>query len=226
VIGTNVVVLPKAASTMSELRARLAQGDAPDAVVALDQTSGRGRLGRVWHSEPGKSLTMSVAVLQCPDHPAPWLLGMAVALAVAEAFDAKVRWPNDVHYPEGKIAGILTEIWPDGQGRKTAVVGIGVNLEEMDWPQGSKPAAIRQSHGPLEAAERVMHALRATEPPMQWPDLEPRWRGLDDTPGKRYRLPTGEEVTAVHVGDGGALIAEGSAGRIRVLAAEAILAGP
>jgi BirA family biotin operon repressor/biotin-[acetyl-CoA-carboxylase] ligase len=112
---------------------RLAPADAPHGAVALaeHQTAGRGRLGRVWHDEPGSGLTFSV-VLRPPPPIADWpTLTLVAAEAVAGAVgeSATIKEPNDVLVDGCKAAGILAEALDD-----RVVLGIGVNVGSAPWP--------------------------------------------------------------------------------------------
>jgi biotin-(acetyl-CoA carboxylase) ligase len=81
-----------------------------DAHVATAQTSGRGRLGRAWHSAPGEGLYLSVILFPGPPPLSPPGLTMAAGLAVLDAVrglglgSAQLKWPNDVVVPT-RIAG-------------------------------------------------------------------------------------------------------------------------
>ncbi len=123
----------------------------PQLLVAINQTAGRGRLGRRWHSTAGSSLTFSLAL---PLRRADWSgLSLAVGLAVVEALDPHgrrlgLKWPNDlilcgadaVRGAGGddstpgqdphmglKLGGILIESVAVGEQR-AAVIGIGINV--------------------------------------------------------------------------------------------------
>lgn len=107
-------------------------GEPPGLVVVADhQTAGRGRHGRRWDDEPGRSLLMSALVRD--GFPRPSLVPLAAGLAVADAIAAvhaipELRWPNDVLVDGRKCAGVLVEAVGDLPGR--IVIGIGVNV---DW---------------------------------------------------------------------------------------------
>ncbi|MBV9506269.1 MAG: biotin--[acetyl-CoA-carboxylase] ligase [Acidobacteriia bacterium] len=98
-------------------------------VIAGEQTSGQGRHGHRWHSEPASGIYMSM-VLQ----PQP-LLTMALGLATAEAITSAtgvacdLRWPNDVMLGDKKAAGILVQLT---EGR--AIGGIGINVNHTSFP--------------------------------------------------------------------------------------------
>ena len=151
--GLSIEVVQQLDSTNSELTDRLrnasrvqqAPGDRrggrvddlfPQLLVAINQTAGRGRLGRRWHSAPGSSLTFSLAL---PLRRTDWSgLSLAVGLAVADALDPAggrigLKWPNDLLLDGGdgapgrKLGGILIESVGVGQQR-AAVIGIGINV--------------------------------------------------------------------------------------------------
>jgi BirA family transcriptional regulator, biotin operon repressor / biotin---[acetyl-CoA-carboxylase] ligase len=129
--GLTVEVLPQVDSTNTELmrRARAGRID-PVLLVGERQTAGRGRLGRGWDSEPGKSLTFSLGL---PLAPADWSgLSLAVGVTLAESLDPRIRlkWPNDLWFDDRKLAGILIETGATGSGDRYAVIGVGINLAQ------------------------------------------------------------------------------------------------
>lgn len=130
----SVEVLPSIDSTSTELMRRARAGlNRPELLVAEVQTAGRGRLGKSWHSEPGQSLTFSLAV---PMAPSDWSgLSLVVGVSVAEALgaDVKLKWPNDLWYQGRKLGGILVETAVPAGGQqggreRVAVIGIGINI--------------------------------------------------------------------------------------------------
>ncbi len=127
-----VEVLPQIASTNSELMRRVRAGHCePTLLVAEQQTAGRGRLGRDWHSAVGASLTFSLAL---PLAPADWSgLSLAVGVSVAQSLhpDVQLKWPNDLWFNDRKLGGILIETAGTGDQR-VAVVGIGLNITHRD----------------------------------------------------------------------------------------------
>jgi BirA family biotin operon repressor/biotin-[acetyl-CoA-carboxylase] ligase len=109
-------------------------------VIAEEQNAGRGRLGRSWVSEKGKSLTFSV-ILQ-PHIPVSNLgiislyAGVAVCNAIRTATDqtSECKWPNDVLIRKKKVCGILSEIVHHSGKNMSVIVGIGVNVNQSDFP--------------------------------------------------------------------------------------------
>lgn len=139
--GWRVEVEEATPSTNAALAARARAGEEPGLVLVTEhQTSGRGRLDRVWETPPRSSLTFSV--LLRPDLPAeswPWLpllTGYAVQAALGDRLpEIALKWPNDVLVADGgdgpgrKVAGILVERIDTAEG-PVAVVGIGINVDQ------------------------------------------------------------------------------------------------
>lgn len=117
-------------------------GDPPGLVVVADhQTEGRGRRGRAWEDEPGRSLLLSALVEA--RFAEPTLVPLATGLAVVDALreiglDPGLKWPNDVLLDGRKCAGILVEAV---QEPPRVVLGIGLNV----YPQGEEDEADRTS---------------------------------------------------------------------------------
>ena len=108
--------------------------------MAVDQSDGRGQKGTVWYSEPGKNLTFSLLLTPTflnPKH--QFALTMAISLAVVQWLETltitniKIKWPNDIYVGNKKIAGILIENILKGKTWKSAVVGIGININQTTF---------------------------------------------------------------------------------------------
>lgn len=157
--------LGSAGSTNDEAATWARAGAPAGAVVVADeQTRGRGRLGRRWHSPPGESLYLSVVLRPpLPPHRVPPLT-LAAGVAVAEALVASgvvpaLKWPNDVLVDGKKVAGILTEMSADVDRVHHLVVGIGVNLNGCQFPD--ELAAIATSVALARGAPVVRAELAA-----------------------------------------------------------------
>ncbi len=131
--GRRTLVYRQTASTQDIARSLVEQAatvrDFDGYVVVADhQTSGRGRLGRVWLSRPGRQLLMSI-VLARPDEPVDRLM-LAGSLAIAEVvakltgLHPEVRWPNDIFVDGRKLAGTLVDTPLPG----CALLGVGLNV--------------------------------------------------------------------------------------------------
>lgn len=190
--GHRLIVHDRLDSTNSEALRLARAGEAgPLWIVALEQTSGRGRRGREWVSATG-NLAASL-MFTAPVTPAVAAnLGFVASLAVSAACRAlapdlllSLKWPNDVLANDvwasggsakgGKIAGLLLESEMQG-GALAIVVGFGVNLASA--PEGMPfPAQSLQGAGQNVSAGAVFSALTDA-----WLDYASLWnegRGFD-----------------------------------------------
>lgn len=157
-------------------RARQCAGEAAGAlpllVVADRQLAGRGRQGNSWWTGAGSlafSLLFDPAQFGCPRRPAP-RLSLAVGAAIVDAVAPRapnhgvgLHWPNDVYVGEGKLAGVLVEVLPDGRH----IVGIGLNSNNsaVDAPErlGREVATLRdltgRMHDPTELLVDLLDCL-------------------------------------------------------------------
>ena len=132
-VDLEVVVSTSSTNTDLVLRAR---ERAPSRIVlraASHQSAGRGRLGRLWQGSSAGSLLYSLALPWRGDPAASATVTLACGLAVVECLrahkvPAQLKWPNDVLLGGRKLAGILTETAEDPCGRRTLVIGMGLNL--------------------------------------------------------------------------------------------------
>jgi BirA family biotin operon repressor/biotin-[acetyl-CoA-carboxylase] ligase len=108
---------------------------------AETQSHGRGRRGSEWISAPGAGLWFSL--LLRPKLPAEAIAGLSLCagLAVRDAVAQRVtaptlvKWPNDVWCAGRKLAGILSESQVSGAKVSSAIVGIGINVEQTEFPE-------------------------------------------------------------------------------------------
>ncbi|NRP12297.1 Bifunctional ligase/repressor BirA [Aliiroseovarius sp. xm-m-379] len=142
-------VLTSVDSTNEEAR-RIAPGLlGPTWILALEQTKGRGRRGRVWVAPKGH---FAATLVMCPKEP-PNLVALRSFVASLALYDAfaqatgrtsglTLKWPNDVLLNGGKVAGILLESGGYGTGQAHLAIGIGVNL--IDAPDSAmvEPGAV------------------------------------------------------------------------------------
>ena len=161
--------LPACGSTNDEAATWARAGAPAGAVVTSDeQTRGRGRLGRAWHSPPGASLYFSVVLrpsLKPAEVPPVTLAaGVAVAEAIARfAVAPALKWPNVLLVGGRKVAGILTEM-ATTQGRiEHLVVGVGVNLNVPDFPDELSSIAASLHHARGRAVDRALFAATLCE---------------------------------------------------------------
>lgn len=157
-------------STQDRLHQLAAAGAlAGTAVVAREQSAGRGSRGRVWHSPPGG---LWVSVLCRPrDEAAASVLSLRAGLAVAEVLEGilgertRLKWPNDLILRDRKLGGVLCEARWQGSGPGWVAVGIGLNVANpIPSPLAATAVAlgeIRPGIGPDELVEPVVAAVAA-----------------------------------------------------------------
>jgi BirA family biotin operon repressor/biotin-[acetyl-CoA-carboxylase] ligase len=203
--------------------------DSPYGVVlAKDQKTGRGRRSREWVSTPGDSLTMSLIFREYADHPAPHLIGMALAIGVAGLIHAQLQWPNDLTVRKKKIGGLITEVKPDSHGRMVPIVGVGINLNQTTFPETIVDRAISlyqvsgRTHDAKIVAENIVGRLERVPEPDSWSSLVQAWQVFDDTVGKGYLLPDGERSIAMGLGSRGELLCSVEGAPRTVFAADAM----
>ena len=141
--GFSLLVLDEVDSTNDEAARQLAAGRAaPFAVLARRQTRGRGRFGRVWHSEQASNLYASFAFRPrlAPDRMNTFTLWMGVNVCELLANFANLRpgikWPNDILFDGRKAGGMLTEARIDADQIRDLVFGLGLNVNSpaSGWP--------------------------------------------------------------------------------------------
>ena len=225
-----VEVLPQLDSTNSELmrrgRARLT---GPVLLVALQQTAGRGRLGRAWQSA-GDSLTFSLGLMLAP---ADWSgLSLAVGVCLAEALHPRIqlKWPNDLWLDDRKLGGILIETASTGEGTpaaRYAVVGVGINIVHREIRDLITPPAALQELLPAiragQALQRVAEPLVQTLQAFQSFGFEPfrdRFNARDALRERRVVLSDGSVGTARGASETGALLVHTAHGMHAVTSSE------
>ncbi len=147
-IGQVIHAYRKVKST-NDIARELAEGGAGEGtiVTAEEQTQGRGRLGRQWHSPSGKGVYLSMILRPVfPPEQAPGI-SLLTALALADTISSccpglvQIKWPNDVLVNGKKTAGILTELSADKTTINYLIVGVGVNINHTT---GDFPPEIQQ----------------------------------------------------------------------------------
>lgn len=139
----NIIWYPKLDSTNSEALRQLGALENMTVLAAREQTAGRGQRGNSWFSEPGKNLTFSIVCkwqpgwLKAADaHWLNYVISEAVALFLS-SYDihCKIKWPNDIYVGGKKICGILIENALQEGWVASSVVGVGLNVNQREFPQ-------------------------------------------------------------------------------------------
>ena len=211
--GQSLIYFDTIDSTNTQARL-LAKAGAPagTVLVADQQTGGRGRLGRSFHSPAGLGLYFSLILR--PECHATQLMHLTCAVAVAACdavekaagFRPGIKWTNDLVWGKRKLGGILTELGlnPDGTV-DYAIIGIGINCGHTpeNFPEDIRPiaASLSMAAGRPIDRSRVAAALMEALHQMDRTLLSHRTEMLD-----RYRadcITLGREVSLVRA-DGSA----------------------
>jgi len=136
-IFSSNIIFKSVLNSTNMLGKELASQGAPEGtfILANEQTAGRGRMKRVWHSPSGKNLLFSI-ILRPPDITPSrvFAMTMLLALATVEAIlintglKAGIKWPNDIYFNNKKLGGILSEFSVFGKKVDYLVLGLGLNV--------------------------------------------------------------------------------------------------
>jgi len=142
------------------------------AIFALEQTAGKGQRGRRWYAGVGENIILSVILntsgLQLSNQ---FLLSMTAAIATYDFFNAyavdetSVKWPNDLYWRDRKAGGILIENVITGKEWQWAVVGIGININQVIFNDDvANAVSLKQITGknykPVELAKELCIKLQ------------------------------------------------------------------
>ena len=166
-VGKNCFKLDEISSTNDWLMTRISNQKFHEGTVAFAsvQTNGKGQRGSQWFSQPYKSLTFSV--LLKPSFLSPihaFDLSICVALALSDSLNKlrsgfKIKWPNDIYFEDKKIAGVLIENQMNRSVYQNAVVGIGLNVNQLHFDELSNAISLKQIIGLEFPIEKVMEHI-------------------------------------------------------------------
>jgi len=138
----------------------------PVCVVAKEQLLGKGQMGTTWQSNPGENLTCSVFMpvyeLDIMDQ---FYISIAVSLAVYDTLNAlmlpklSIKWPNDILSDKLKTCGILIENVVNNGRLRGAIIGIGINVNQLNFDNLPQAGSIKQLLGIHLELEEVLSML-------------------------------------------------------------------
>ncbi|WP_152393923.1 biotin--[acetyl-CoA-carboxylase] ligase [Paenibacillus guangzhouensis] len=150
VMGQQIKLLESTPSTQI-IAHQLAEQGAPEGtlVIAEEQTSGRGRMGRAFYSPSGKGIWMSLILKPQTSLQFTPQLTLLIAVALCRSLQRLVpisigiKWPNDLLVGTKKISGILLESNAEDERVRYCIAGIGisVNLDQEDYPEQLRDVA-------------------------------------------------------------------------------------
>ena len=152
-----IILLESVDSTNNYAMAMIQNGLAVDgnAVFARHQTHGKGRPGKVWKSRQGDNIILSIlAKMQWLPVIRQFELSMSVALGCHDfistqtSLTAAIKWPNDIFINDSKAGGILIENIIKGTLWQWAVIGVGININQVDFENfDMPPVSLKQVTG-------------------------------------------------------------------------------
>lgn len=139
ITDTPLTVFDSIESTNNYAMGQAHSGSAVDgeAWMALEQTKGKGRRSKNWHSEKGLNIMLSISI-ETGFLPLfrQFELSVCTALGCADFFskyagnEVKIKWPNDIYYHDNKAGGILIENVIKGKLWQWSIIGIGININQ------------------------------------------------------------------------------------------------
>ncbi|MGB4398231.1 MAG: biotin--[acetyl-CoA-carboxylase] ligase [Daejeonella sp.] len=147
-VGQNLITLREVASTNTFLKDALSKSTPlleGTVIMAEKQFAGRGQTNNSWLSEEGKNLTFSILLNPSfLDVDRQFELNKAISVALNDVLKkyagkkALIKWPNDSYIGNKKVAGILIENIVSGNQIRHAIVGIGLNVNQTEFPASLK----------------------------------------------------------------------------------------
>ena len=159
----NIVYCDVIDSTNEEVRRLSKNGEEQGLVVVAEkQTAGKGRRGRSWDSPEGTNLYFSILLRPNVKPENAPMLTLVMAYSVAQVIREKdnlpvqIKWPNDLVLSGKKVCGILTEMHLTERQIEDVVVGVGINVNTVEFPDDLKDKATSLF---MEKAEKVDQRL-------------------------------------------------------------------
>ena len=121
-------------------------------ILTKRQEFGRGQRGNSWHTESGKNLILSTIIFPKLKNQYVFHLNIIVSLSVEKTLNdlgivAKVKWPNDIYINNRKVAGILIENQIQGGLISSSIIGLGLNVNQLNFPSEINATSIALEKG-------------------------------------------------------------------------------
>ncbi len=207
-LGRNFIYCDEVDSTNSVLLTSKDFNQNGTVLLAEYQSKGRGRKEREWVSNSGQNLTFSILLKENLNENTINLINFGASLAVAQAIenlfqlDVELKWPNDVLVGKKKIAGILLESTSKGNKINKVVVGIGVNVNQPNFPgkYEIQPTSIRREFKlPVSREKLLSELLNIYESILELVVDDPNkilndWRERCKMIGEKIKIVEGEKI--------------------------------
>ena len=228
----NALFVKSTPSTNDLLKELARKADYPEGFCVFTdfQTAGKGQQGNKWEAEQRKNLLFSLIIY--PSHVSidgQFIISQLISLALKKTLDlyvdnVKIKWPNDIYWKDKKLGGILIENSLQGNAIKYSVIGVGLNINQITFPQEiPNPVSLKQITEKTYRRKTVLKNIRenfiklyqeTTSEAIKAEYAESLYHndGFYD-----YTLPNGESFSAKIrcVKDDGQLLLETSAGEVK-----------
>lgn len=163
-----VIKLSTIDSTNAFLKQWVQQTKAHNAIAVRTehQTHGTGRMGAKWHSEKGLNLLCSVYLGDISNQiKSIFEINKRVCLAILDTLkgqnipELKIKWPNDILSVENKIGGVLVEPILRGNEITGVVIGCGINVNQLDFPNLPCASSLRKVTGKTHVIDPLFESL-------------------------------------------------------------------
>ena len=237
-LGQSIIHKTSAPSTQLLIH-KAARENAPHGTIAIadEQTEGRGRMNRPWHSTQGKGMWLSLLLRPeiLPQHAPQLTLLTATVLADVikkhTELEPLIKWPNDILLNNHKTAGILTEMQSEQDMIQYIVIGIGFNINHVkaDLPDDieKKATSLKIETGkdwPIN--DFIQQFLETFEIAFEryltngFPEVKKKWESYGFKIGEKIKIATPKEVkeaTFHGIADDGALLIRNSSGDVTTI---------
>lgn len=201
-------------------------------VVADEQTKSRGRVNRKWYSPKGEGIWLSIILRP---NILPYLapqLTLLTATVLANIFDEycdvqpQIKWPNDILINGKKISGILTEMQAEQDNVLYVIVGIGININQIEIDEEIKERATSlrlETNQEWELVPLIQQILTSFEQKYDrylhkgFNEIKQTWENYGFRMNERLKIESGKkkwEAIFRGIGEDGALLAETDEGKV------------
>jgi BirA family transcriptional regulator, biotin operon repressor / biotin---[acetyl-CoA-carboxylase] ligase len=167
IIGQNIIKLQSVDSTNNYAAMLLKGPKLPNGTVILtqEQTNGKGQRGNEWHALPGLNITTSIIVFPVKMNLSDqFYISMLTSLALVDLLalyriKATIKWPNDIYVNQSKIAGILIENSVLENNLKNSIIGIGMNVNQVEFETNLYATSVAMETGETIALDGFFNDL-------------------------------------------------------------------
>ena len=145
-IGQKVIHFDTIASTNDYAKEIANKVNGGTLVISEQQTKGKGRLGRVWQSKSGDGIWMSLIIKPKIEPYRASFITLVAGASLVKALnnlgvEVSIKWPNDIILNNKKLCGILTELSAEMERVNYVIIGLGINVKTMTFPDVIKEKA-------------------------------------------------------------------------------------